>query len=148
MLNECTRTKHIPSIWRKAKVILLPKPGKEPSTPKSYRPISLPCIPCKLYDRLIVMRISPLVDEKLTKYQSGFIHGSSCAGQLHILTQRLEDGYEINMLTCAACVDLSASHDSSTPTNDKKADGHDWRHRSMPGYSRPPQQWQLLCTAT
>ena len=37
MLNECTRTKHIPSIWRKAKVIAIPKPGKDPSSPKSYR---------------------------------------------------------------------------------------------------------------
>ena len=46
MLNECTRTKHIPSIWRKAKVIATPKPGKDPSSPKSsYRPISLLCIP-------------------------------------------------------------------------------------------------------
>ena len=60
MLNECTRTEHIPSIWRKAKVIATPKPGKDPSSPKSYRPISLLCIPYKLYERLILMRISPL----------------------------------------------------------------------------------------
>ena len=45
MLNECTRTKLIPSIWRKAKVIAIPKPGKDPTSPKSYRPISLLCIP-------------------------------------------------------------------------------------------------------
>ena len=41
MLNECTHTKHIPSIWRKAKVIAIPKPGKDPSSPKNYSPISL-----------------------------------------------------------------------------------------------------------
>ena len=38
MLNECTRTKHIPSIWRKAKVIGIPKPGKDPSSPKKLPP--------------------------------------------------------------------------------------------------------------
>ena len=60
MLNEFTRTKHIPSIWRKAKVIAIPKHGKDPSSPKSYRPISLLCITYKLHERLILMRISPL----------------------------------------------------------------------------------------
>ena len=110
MLNECTSTKHIPSIWRKAKVIAIPKPGKDPSSPKSYRPISLLCIPYKLYERLILMRISPLVDEKLTKDQAGFRPGRSCTGQLLNLTQHIEDGYERKMLTGAAFVDLSAAY--------------------------------------
>ncbi len=34
MLNECTRTKHIPSIWKEAKMITIPKPGKDPSSQK------------------------------------------------------------------------------------------------------------------
>ncbi len=45
------------------------------------------------------------------------------------------------------CRPVSCIRHNSTPTNDKKADGHDWRHRSMPCDSRPPQQSQLLCTA-
>ena len=94
------------------------------------------------------MRISPLVDEKLTKDQAGFRHGRSCAGQLLNLTQHIEDGYERKMLTGAAVVNLSAAYDTiHPPTNDNKADGHDWRHRPMPGDSRPPQQSPLLCTA-
>ena len=132
----------------KAKVIAIPKSGKDPSSPKSYRPISLLCIPYKLYERLILMRISPLVDEKLTKDQAGFRPGRSCAGQLLNLTQHIEDGYERKLLTGTAFVDLSAAiRHSSRSTNDKKADGHDWRHRSMPGDSRPSQQSPLLCTA-
>ncbi len=35
MLNECTCTKHIPSIWRKAKVIAIPKPWKEKKLPSN-----------------------------------------------------------------------------------------------------------------
>ena len=58
------------------------------------------------------MRISPLVDEKLTKDQAVFRPGRSCAGQLLNLTQHIEDGYERNMLTCAAFVDLSAASDT------------------------------------
>ena len=94
-------------------MIAIPKPGKDPSSPKSYRPISLLCIPYKLYERrLILMRISPLVDEKLTKDQAGFRPGRSCAGQLLNLTQHIEDGYERKMLTGAAFVDLSAAYDT------------------------------------
>ena len=85
------------------------------------------------------MRISHLVEEKLTKDQSCFGPGRSCAGQVLNLTQHIEDGYERKMITGAAFVDLSAAYDSPTLTNDKKADEHDWRHRSMPCDSRPPQ---------
>ena len=92
-------------------MIAMPKPGKDPSSPKSYHPISLLCIPYKLYERLILMRIS-LVDEKLTKDQAGFRPGRSCAGQLLNLTQHIEDGYERKMLTDAASVDLSAAYDT------------------------------------
>ena len=148
MLNECTTTstKHIPSIWRKAKVIAIPKPGKDPSSPKSYRPISLLCIPYKLYERLILMRISPLVDEKLTKDQAGFRPGRSCAGpQLDSAHRRRLRKKDVNR--CSICRPVSCIRHSSTSTNDKKADGHDWRHRSMPGDSRPSQQSPLLRTA-
>ena len=112
MLIECSRTTHIPSIWRKAKVIAIPKPGKDPSSPKSYRPISLLCITYTLYERLILVRISPLVDEKFRKDKTGFIPGHSCVGQLPNLTQNIEDGYERKMITGAEFVDLSAAYDT------------------------------------
>ena len=113
MLNECTCTNYIPSKCRKAKVIAaIPKSGQDPSSQKSYRPISLLCITYKLYERLILMHTSSLVDDKLSKDQAGFTPGRSCAGQLLNLTQHIEDGHEINMLTCAAFVDLSAAYDT------------------------------------
>ena len=49
----------IPKIWRKATVIALPKPNKPKDDPKSYRPISLLCIPFKLLERMIHRRINP-----------------------------------------------------------------------------------------
>ena len=48
---------------------------------------------------------------------------------------------------CCTCRPVSCIRHSSTSTNEKKADGHDWRHRSMPCESRPSQQSPLLCTA-
>jgi len=37
------------NVWKKTKVVALLKPGKDPKSPKSYRPISLLCILYKLY---------------------------------------------------------------------------------------------------
>ena len=37
MLNEYTRTMHIPPIWRKANLIAIPKRGKDPSSPKKLQ---------------------------------------------------------------------------------------------------------------
>ena len=86
MLNTCMAKKTIPPVWRKAKTVAIPKPGKDPSSPKNYRPISLLCITDKLYERLLLQRVTPLIDSKLTKDQAGFRPGRSCAGQLLNLT--------------------------------------------------------------
>ena len=109
---ECTRTKHIPSIWRKAKVIAIPKPVKHPSSPKSYRPISL----LRFY--VYALRTTdtdahiPLVDEKLTKYQAGFIPGRSCVGQLPNLTRQHRRRLRKIDDNRAAFVDMSAAYDT------------------------------------
>ena len=112
MLNTCMAQKTIPSVWRKAKVVAIPKPGKDPSSPKSYRPISLLCITYKLYERLLLQRLMPLIDTKLTRDQAGFRPGRSCAGQLLNLTQHIEDGFEGKLITGAAFIDLTAAYDT------------------------------------
>ena len=43
LLNACARTLRLPRLWRQARVVALLKPGKDPSSPKSFRPISLLC---------------------------------------------------------------------------------------------------------
>ena len=91
-------------------MIVIPKPGEGPLVPKKLSSnLDVPCIPYKLYERLILMRISSLVDEKLRKDQAGFIPGPSCAGQLN-LTKHIADGCDRNMLTGTAFVDLSAAY--------------------------------------
>ena len=110
--NSCAVGYNIPKIWRRAKVIALLKPGKDPQLPPSYRPISLLCVLYKLYERLILARISPIVEDQLTDDQSGFREGRSCAGQVLNLTQYIEDGYERKNITGAVFIDLSAAYDT------------------------------------
>ena len=71
-LSSCLRRLQIPKIWRRALVVAIPKPAKPVGDPKSYRPISLFCVPYKILERLIYACIEPLVDPLLPKEQAGF----------------------------------------------------------------------------
>ena len=112
MFNTCLAQKSIPKIWLKARVIALLKPGKDPSMAKSFRPISLLCHPYKLYERLILARLSPAIEPFLIPQQAGFRCGKSTTGQLLCLTQHIEDGFQKGMITGAVFVDLSAAYDT------------------------------------
>ena len=70
------------------------------------------CYHSKLYERLILNRVSPLLEQHLIKEQAGFRPGKSCTSQLLNLTQHIEDGYQRGMITGAAFVDLSAAYDT------------------------------------
>ena len=70
--------------------------------------ISILCHTYKLYERLILNRITPTVESHLNKGQAGFRPGKSCTSQFLNLTQHIKDGYQNRMITGAAFVNLSA----------------------------------------
>ena len=94
LFNNCATIFQMPKIWRRARVVALLKPGKDPSSPKSYRPISLLCILYKLFERLILARIQPIMGHHLSSDQAGLRPGRSCCSQMLNLTQYIEDVYE------------------------------------------------------
>ena len=112
MRNTCFIENKIPKIWRQSWIIAILKPGKDSAIPKNYRPICLLCHTYKLNERLILNRVSPLVEQHLIKEQAGFLPGKSCTSQLLNLTQHIEDGYQRGMITGAAFKDLSAAYDT------------------------------------
>ncbi|KAJ8350088.1 hypothetical protein SKAU_G00252180 [Synaphobranchus kaupii] len=79
----------IPKAWRESKVIAILKPGKPAYDPASYRPISLLCTSYKLFERLLLARISPLVEPVLPREQAGFRPGRSCTDQVIALTTNI-----------------------------------------------------------
>ena len=110
MLNICFIENKIPKIWRQSKIIAILKPGKT-VIPKNYRPISFMCHTYKLYERLILNRVSPLLEQHLIKEQASFRPGTSCTSKLLNLTQHIKDGYQRHDYR-AAFVDLSAAYDT------------------------------------
>lgn len=112
LFNNIMNSMQIPKLWRKSHVIALLKPGKEPSNPKSYRPISLLCHLFKVMERMVLNRILPTVDENFIPEQAGFRPGRSCCGQILNLTQHIEDGFERKETTGVVFVDLTAAYDT------------------------------------
>ncbi len=93
LVNNCPSSSKVPKIWKKARVVALLKPGKDPTSPKSDRPISLLCILYKLYERMLLSRICETVEEHLSADQAGFRPGRSFCSQVLNLTQYIEDGF-------------------------------------------------------
>jgi hypothetical protein len=48
----------IPTDWKKAVVIPIPKPSKPPEEIISYRPISLPSVLAKIMERMVMARLN------------------------------------------------------------------------------------------
>ena len=93
-LSSCLRQLKIPKVSRRALVVVIPKPNKPVEDPKSYRSISLLCVPYKILERLIYARIEPIVDPLLPGEQAGFQHGKSTVDQVVLLTQNIKDSLE------------------------------------------------------
>ena len=93
MLNLCFTENKIPNIWKQSKFIAILKPGKDSAIPNNYRPISLLCHTYKLYKRMILNRIAPVVEQGLIEEQFGFMTGKSCTSRLLNLIQNIEDGF-------------------------------------------------------
>jgi len=76
----------IPKIWRRTLVVVIPKPEKPLEDPKSYRPISLLCVPFEILERLIYAHVETITDPLLPQEQAGFRHQRSAVDQVTLLT--------------------------------------------------------------
>ena len=81
MMNSILKTQKFPKLWKKSKVIAILKPGKDSTLPKSYRLISLSCHTYKLFERMILNRLNPLIETMIIHQQAGFRPGKSTTGQ-------------------------------------------------------------------
>ena len=102
----------IPKIWRRALVVVIPKPGKSMGNPKSYQLISLLCVPYKILEKLIYTCVGPLIDPLLPKEQAGFRCGKSTIDQVVLLTQNIEDSFKAKKKAGAVFVNLTAAYDT------------------------------------
>lgn len=78
-LNDAVRRGALPTSMRKAIIVVLPKPGKDPLLPDSYRPISLLHMNINILARVLATRLAKVVPGLIHLDQSGFIPVQSMA---------------------------------------------------------------------
>lgn len=99
-------------LWKRAKVLAILKPGKPANLPDSYRPISLLCCLYKLFERVVLTRLSPVLERYIPQDQAGFRPSRGTSEQVIALTSLIESGYEQKLKTGSVFVDLSAAYDT------------------------------------
>ena len=100
LLNNCVTEKCIPEMWKSAVVVPIHKKGNV-HLPENYRPVSLTCVLCKLYETILREHILPYVIDIITDKQHGFLPGKACASNL-LETLDIANEYMAEGL----CVDL------------------------------------------
>jgi len=64
IVNSMLRISYIPSIWKSSTIIVIPKPNKPKNEITSYRPISLLPTLAKLFEKIIRLKIRPILHLK------------------------------------------------------------------------------------
>jgi ribonuclease HI len=93
LYSACIETGYTPQIWRHAKVIFIPKPGKADYTdPNAFRPISLTSFTFKTMERLVLWHLEDTTFKlkPLHKNQHAFRRGHSTDIPLSKLTNFVE----------------------------------------------------------
>jgi len=90
IFNAVLRTHYLPPTWKHARVISILKPGKDPALPSSYRPICLLETIGKLFEKILLIRILHVVNERglLWNEQFGFRPKHSTSLHLARLVER------------------------------------------------------------
>lgn len=103
-----------PSSWKSAKVIPIRKPGKDPSSPKSYRPISLLSGLSKLFEKAIHHRLLESAENLniLLEEQFGFRRGRSTVHQLTRVTNVLRRNKFVSKTSAMALLDVEKAFDN------------------------------------
>ena len=106
LFNVFLHTKKVPKIWKLAKVVAVLKPKKPPDVASTYRPVSLFCVPSKLYERLNYNRIQPIAESVLPKEQAGFRPGRSSQDQVVSLAEDIECAFDKKLKAGVVFVDF------------------------------------------
>jgi hypothetical protein len=109
---------YTPQIWRRAKVIFIPKPGKKDYTdPDAFRPILLTSFTFKTLERLVLWRLEETVlknKRTIHPHQHGFRRGQSTEIPLSKLTNFVEAAFKNKEYAVGIFLDIIGAFNNVT----------------------------------
>jgi len=113
IFNAILRCSYWPTSLKKAQIIMILKPGKDPTDVSSYRPISLLPTISKVLEKLIYKQLTKDTDQRgwIPHHQFGFRRAHSTIQQCHRLTDTINKAIEDHQYCTAAFLDISQAFD-------------------------------------
>jgi hypothetical protein len=87
--NSMLRLTYFPILWKFSIIVMIPKPNNPPDSPESYRPISLLPLLSKIFKKLVLKRVSSVIEANLPNIQFGFRHNHFTVHQVHRLVDQI-----------------------------------------------------------
>jgi hypothetical protein len=114
VLNTILRRQYFPPVWKHVRAMPILKPGKDPTLPSSYRPISLLDTVGRLSEKILLSRVLQEVKERglLRDEQFGFRTRHSTTLQLARLVERVNRNFDERRLTGAVFLDVAKAFDN------------------------------------
>jgi hypothetical protein len=99
--------------WKVAQIILILKPEKPPNELTSYRPIGLLPSVSKVFEKLLLEMLLPMVENNrlIASHQFGFRQSHSTIEQTHRIVQRINEALESKQYSSATFFDISQAFD-------------------------------------
>ncbi|GIY54776.1 uncharacterized protein CDAR_391101 [Caerostris darwini] len=108
LLNILLERGEFPRIWKIARVVLIPKEGRDLSQLRDYRPICI--LPCwgKILDKIVLEHRSFFLEKTiLHPLQFGFRKKRSTANALHNIKGFINEAHERRHVTCLVSLDVA-----------------------------------------
>jgi hypothetical protein len=115
LFNHCLVLSHFPKPWKEAKVIMLPKPSKDPRFPQNLHLISHLSTIGKLFEKVIMKIVRRHIEQRglLNESEFGFHASHSSTLQSMRLTDHITKNFNINMSMAAVFLDIEEAFDST-----------------------------------
>lgn len=112
IINSCMKISYFPLAWKTAKVIALPKPGKNHKLAVNYRPISLLSTLGKLFERIIHDRLLTSFGSRFINEQFGFRRTHSTVQQLARVSEHASHNLNMKLSTGMFLLDIEKAFDT------------------------------------
>lgn len=111
--NSILRLQHFPVQWKCGEIIMIAKPNKPENKVSSYRPISLLVTFSKIFERIFLRRLLPILEIKniIPEYQFGFRHKHGTPEQCHRIVNIITDALENKKYCSAVFLDIQQAFD-------------------------------------
>ncbi|GFT21186.1 putative 115 kDa protein in type-1 retrotransposable element R1DM [Trichonephila clavipes] len=111
--NLCIQFNHFPSIFKNTKIKFLLKPGRDPSSTLSYRPICLLSTLGKILERIFLNRFLRCISKNniLHRSQFGFRENRSCIEAVDKLVHHIKNT-RVNKHTASTFIDIKSAFDN------------------------------------